>query len=129
MKAGRDKSIVEMRLFDGLRYRQIADLMGISQEAVRCIIKRSYQVMRWTMERHARIEKVKHARWVEPKKDVITLADLSIRCQNALRAVNINDFEDLAKLTEREFLKIPHVGRKSAQEIISLMRYRGISFR
>ena len=129
MSIGRDKSILEFRLFKGMSYRQIGKLLGISQERVRYILNRCYQVMCATLERQEKLLNIKNARLEPPKENLVMLEDLSIRTCNALRSANIKDFEDLAKFREKDILELRQVGMKGITEIKNMMKLRGITFR
>lgn len=54
---------------------------------------------------------------------------LTVRSLNGLRAEGIEYAEELAKLTERQLLKFPNVGRKSLNEIKEAMRIKGFSLK
>ncbi len=129
MSIGRDKSVFEFRLFKGMTYRQIGELLGISQERVRQIVKRCYRVFCWSLERQEKLFKIKNVPLEKPKENLVTLDDLSIRSRNALMSANIKEFEDLAKFRERDILRLRNIGKQGLTEITNLMKLRGISFR
>ena len=54
--------------------------------------------------------------------------ELSVRSSNCLRAANIQTLEDLVTKTEAEMLKYRNFGRKSLNEIGSLLESMGLSF-
>ncbi len=57
-------------------------------------------------------------------KDIMML-DLSVRSYNCLHRAGINTVEDLLRLDEDELLKVRNLGRKSAEEIIGVVRRFG----
>jgi len=129
MSIGRDKSVLEFRLLKGMTYRQIGELLGISQERVRQIVKRCYRVFCWSLERQEKLLNIKNVPLEKPKENLVTLDDLSIRSRNALLSANIKEFEDLAKFREKDILSLRNIGKKGLTEITNLMKLRGISFR
>ena len=76
----------------------------------------------------------------EPEEDEATLRlrnllktrvdelELSVRSSNCLRAANIQTLEELVSKTESEMLKYRNFGRKSLNEINSLLEEMGLSF-
>ena len=54
--------------------------------------------------------------------------ELSVRSSNCLRAANIQTLEDLVTKTEAEMLKYRNFGRKSLNEIGSLLEQMNLSF-
>jgi DNA-directed RNA polymerase subunit alpha len=76
----------------------------------------------------------------EPEEDEATLRlrnllktrvdelELSVRSSNCLRAANIQTLEELVSKTESEMLKYRNFGRKSLNEINTLLEEMGLSF-
>ena len=54
--------------------------------------------------------------------------ELSVRSSNCLRAANIQSLADLVTKTEQEMLKYRNFGRKSLNEIGTLLEEMGLSF-
>ena len=119
----RNQKIIELRLFKRMSCKQLADQFGISPGRVQQIIKRCYRVMCKGMERS---ERLNHFGEVQCP---LSLDDLPIKARNALRSVNVQQVEDLARFSEADLLDIPNIGLRRLRSIERLMHLHGISFR
>ena len=54
--------------------------------------------------------------------------ELSVRSSNCLRAANIQTIQDLVTKTESDMLKYRNFGRKSLNEISTILEEMGLSF-
>ena len=119
----RNQKIVELRLFKRMSSRQLADRFGISVGRVHQIIKRCYQVMCRGMERSERLRRFGDAQCP------LSLDDLPIEARKALRTVNVQRVEDLARFSEEALLDIPNIGMRRLRAIERLMHLHGINVR
>ena len=55
--------------------------------------------------------------------------EMSVRTYNCLLRAGINTTEEICNLTEEEFIKIRNLGRKSAEEILLLMKENNLKFK
>lgn len=54
--------------------------------------------------------------------------ELSVRAYNCLKRAGINTTEDLCNMTEEDMMRVRNLGRRSLQEIIGVMKDRGLKF-
>lgn len=91
------------------------------------IPQKSYQVaFEMLDERRKHIKRL--AELDEPKTplvDWLVNGQISVRTRNSLFIEGIEYAEQLSKLTERQLLKIPNLGRKSVNELIEVMEAKG----
>ena len=59
---------------------------------------------------------------------ILSKVDFSVRSQNVFRSNNIVYLSDLIRFTERDFLRMPNLGRKSLDEIKSFLEFKGLNF-
>ena len=55
--------------------------------------------------------------------------DLSVRSFNCLKRAGINTVEDLVSKTQDEMIKVRNLGKKSLEEVISKLKYLGLSLK
>lgn len=55
--------------------------------------------------------------------------DFSVRTYNCLMRAGINTVEELCNRTSDDICKVRNLGRMSLQEIINVMKEKGLSFR
>ena len=66
--------------------------------------------------------------FVTPVTEIDDLS-LSVRSENALRRAGINTIADLEKMTTKELLGIRNLGKRSYDEIVSMLRLYNIGLR
>lgn len=54
--------------------------------------------------------------------------ELSVRTYNCLKRAGINTTEDLCNMTEENMMKVRNIGRMELQEIIGVMKDKGLKF-
>jgi len=68
------------------------------------------------------------AKLAEMLRTPIDDLDLSVRSVNSLKNSNIRTLGDLVKQTESQILQVKNLGKKSLQEIATLLEKRGLAF-
>lgn len=58
----------------------------------------------------------------------ISELELSVRAANCLKTAGIERLKDLVQMTEQEMLKFPNFGKKSLQELLSILKSYGLEF-
>lgn len=55
--------------------------------------------------------------------------ELSVRSHNCLKRAGINTTEDLCNMTEDDIMRVRNLGKMSLQEILGVMKDKGLKFR
>ena len=58
-----------------------------------------------------------------------TLPKISVRARNCLMYSRIKSLEELSQMTEKEFLRIRNVGKKTAIELTELLKEHGMDWK
>lgn len=132
----RDKQVLAYRFFDGLTLQEIGDKFGVTRERGRQMVKqaivRLYQPkacrQRWIMHPRDRVaQQLRTAAAAAHAETPIRFLSISVRAYNCLRKAKLYTLGAVAALTKEELQNIPNLGRKTAEEIIFMLKAHGLS--
>jgi len=122
----RNLEVIEMRLFKNKSYVEIGEKFNITKGSVEKIVKQYHKDFFEYLKRKEKIkEKVERMRGLFPME----LEDLSARTRNVLEDLDIQTVNGLSEKTMGELLRCRNLGPKSVQEILVLLKVKGLTLK
>jgi DNA-directed RNA polymerase alpha subunit len=128
MKTDAAKEVEMIALRDqGLTFAEIGKRAGTSRQTVQRIVSRAHRLQARKVDAGQCIANLPSAEI--PLREFLVANDASTRLTNAMHCNGYDTVGDVLKETESRLLRLPHMGKVSAQELVAILERHGLALR